>query len=97
MRPAGSGKTGTSAKKITTDDVTPDLEAIMDRAYTRALGGGHIGQDDWMDLYKNEYGLTDSQVDEVLNTMSYHGRRAAVLNPLAMYRTPLKRLQRSWD
>lgn len=86
------GKPAHLRKKITTDDVTPDLEAIMDRAYTRALGGGHIGQDDWMDLYKNEYGLTDSQVDEVLNTMSYHGRRAAVLNPLAMYRTPFEEI-----
>ena len=43
-----------------------------------------------MDLYKNEYGLTDAQVDEVLNTMSYHGRRAAALNPLAMLRTPFE-------
>lgn len=86
------GKPAHLRKKITTDDVTPDLEAIMDRAYTRALGGGHIGQDDWMDLYKNEYGLSDSQVDEVLNTMSYHGRRAAVLNPLAMYRTPFEEI-----
>ncbi|MCI8894870.1 MAG: thiolase family protein [Lachnospiraceae bacterium] len=79
---------------ITTDDVIPDLEAIMDRAYTRALGGGHIGQDDWMDLYKQQYGLTDEQVDEVLNTMSYHGRRAAAVNPLAMLRTPFEELAR---
>lgn len=32
------GKPAHLRKKITTDDVTPDLEAIMDRAYTRALG-----------------------------------------------------------
>lgn len=77
-------------RKLTTEDMIPDLEAIMDRAYTRALGAGHIGQDDWIDLYKLENGLTDQQVDEVLNTMSYHGRRAAALNPLAMHRTPFE-------
>lgn len=86
------GKPAHLRKRVTTDDVTPDLEAIMDRAYTRALGGGHIGQDDWIDLYKTTYGLTDEQVDEVLNTMSYHGRRAAALNPLAMYRTPFEEI-----
>lgn len=84
------GKPAHLRKGITTDDITPDLEAIMDRAYTRALGGGHIGQDDWIDLYKNENGLTDAQIDEILNTMSYHGRRAAALNPLAMCRTPFE-------
>lgn len=84
------GKPAHLRKSVTTEEMIPDLEAIMDRAYTRALGGGHIGQDDWIDLYKNENGLTDAQVDEILNTMSYHGRRAAALNPLAMNRTPFE-------
>ena len=84
------GKPAHIRKPLTTEDMLPDLEAIMDRAYCRALGAGHIGQDDWMDLYKNEYGLTDRQVDDVLNTMAYHGRRAAALNPLAMNRTPFE-------
>ncbi len=84
------GKPAHIRRPLKTEDIIPDLEAIMDRAYTRALGGGHIGQDDWIDLYKNTYGLTDEQVDEVLNTMSYHGRRAAALNPLAMLRTPFE-------
>ena len=79
------GKPAHLRNKLTLTELRPDLEAIMDRAYTRALGGGHIGQDDWIDLYRRTYGLTDEQVDEVLNTMSYHGRRAAVLNPLAFY------------
>ena len=82
-------------RRIKTEDIIPDLEAIMDRAYTRALGGGHIGQDDWIDLYRKEYGLTDEQVDLVLNTMSYHGRRAAALNPLAMFQTPMRRKRRN--
>ena len=68
----------------------------MDRAYTRALGGGHIGQDDWMDLYRDEYGLTETQIDDVLNTMSYHGRRAAALNPLAMLRTPFEEIAKQY-
>ncbi len=84
------GKPAHIRRPLLLEDLIPDLEAIMDRAYTRALGGGHIGQDDWIDLYKNENGLTDEQVDEVLNTMSYHGRRAASLNPLAMLRTPFE-------
>jgi len=84
------GKPAHIRTPLTLEELVPDLEAIMDRAYTRALGGGHIGQDDWIDLYKNTYGLTDEQVDEVLNTMSYHGRRAAALNPLAMYREPFE-------
>ena len=76
----------------TLDIMRPDLEAIMDRAYTRAMGAGHVGQDDWIDLYRRTYGLTYEQVDDVLNTMSYHGRRAAALNPLAMLRTPFEQL-----
>lgn len=84
------GKPAHLRRSVTTDDIMPDVEAIMDRAYTRALGGGHIGQDDWIDLYRTTYGLTDEQVDEVLNTMSYNGRRAAALNPLAMLRQPFE-------
>lgn len=76
----------------TLDVMRPDLEAIMDRAYTRAMGAGHVGQDDWIDLYRTQYGLTDEQVDDVLNTMAYHGRRAAALNPRAMLRTPFEEL-----
>ncbi len=86
------GKPAHIRRQITTDDVIPDIEAIMDRAYTRALGGGHIGQDDWIDLYRKENGLTDEQIDLILNTMSYNGRRAAALNPLAMLRTPFEEL-----
>ncbi|MDD3402476.1 MAG: thiolase family protein [Hespellia sp.] len=82
-------------KPISLEDVLPDLEAIMDRAYTRALGAGHIGQDDWIDLYRNEYHLTEEQIDEVLNKMSYDGRRAAALNPLAMLRTPFEELAKN--
>ena len=76
----------------TLEIMRPDLEAIMDRAYTRAMGAGHVGQDDWIDLYRRENNLTDEQIDEILNTMSYHGRRAAALNPLAMLRTPFEEL-----
>ena len=84
------GKPAHIRTRLTLAEMRPDLESIMDRAYTRALGGGHIGQDDWIDLYRRTYGLTDEQVDDVLNTMSYHGRRAAALNPLAINRTPFE-------
>ncbi len=84
------GKPAHIRKPISLDDMMPDLEAIMDRAYTRALGGGHIGQDDWIDLYRTTYGLTDEQIDDTLNAMAYHGRRAAALHPLAMNRKPFE-------
>ena len=86
------GKPAHIREPLSMEKMIPDLEAIMDRAYTRALGGGHIGQDDWIDLYRTENGLTDEQIDDILNTMSYHGRRAAALNPMAMMRTPFEEL-----
>lgn len=79
-------------RQITTEDIWPDLDSIIDRSYTRALGGGNIGQDDWIDLYRKEFGLTEREVDDVLNMMSYQGRRAAALNPLALERTPFEEI-----
>ncbi len=90
------GKPAHIRRPITMEEMIPDLEAIMDRAYTRALGGGHIGQDDWMELYRQENGLTEQQVDDVLNMMSYQGRRAAALNPLAMLRTPFEEIAKEY-
>ena len=82
-------------RPMTTEDIWPDLDSIIDRSYTRALGGGNIGQDDWIDMYRVENGLTDRQVDDVLNMMSYQGRRAAHLNPLALERTPFEEIARA--
>lgn len=73
-------------RPMTTEDIWPDLDSIIDRSYTRFLGGGAIGQDDWIDVYRKENGLTAEQVDDVLNMMSYQGRRAASLNPMALKR-----------
>ncbi len=84
------GKPAHLRTPLTMEALVPDLEAIMDRAYTRALGGGHIGQDDWIDLYRTTYGLTDEQIDDTLNMMSYHGRRAAALHPYAINRKPFE-------
>ena len=85
------GKPAHIRRPLTLEEMLPDLEAIMDRAYTRALGGGHIGQDDWMELYKYENGLTDQQVDDVLNMMSYQGRRAASLKRFLTNKTKTRR------
>ena len=82
-------------RPMTTEDIWPDLDSIIDRSYTRALGGGNIGQDDWIDMYRVENGLTDRQVDDVLNMMSYQGRRAAHLNPLALERTPFEEIAKA--
>ena len=84
------GKPAHLRTPLTMEEMIPDLEAIMDRAYTRALGGGHIGQDDWIDLYRTTYGLTDEQIDDTLNAMAYHGRRAAALHPYAINRKPFE-------
>ena len=76
-------------KPCTLDIIIPDLDHIYERNFTRFLGGpAGINFDDWPDLYVRENDLTDEQMDEALNAMSYHGRRAAALNPLAMLRQP---------
>lgn len=73
-------------KSITTEDIIPDLDSIYERCFTRMmLGGPGVIFDDWMEMYARENGLSDEQVDEILNTMAYHSRRAASLNPLALY------------
>ncbi|MCF0134441.1 MAG: thiolase family protein [Blautia sp.] len=73
-------------KPCTLDIIIPDLDNIYERNYSRFLGGpSGVNFDDWMDLYVRENDLTAEQADEVLNTMSYHGRRAASLNPLAYF------------
>ena len=73
-------------RSITTEDIIPDLDSIYERSFSRAmLGGPGVIFDDWMNLYARENHLSDKQVDEILNTMAYHCRRAASLNPLALY------------
>ena len=80
-------------RRITTDDIYPDLVKIGDRAYSRSIiGGMNVGSDNWLDLYVRTYGLTDKEIDDTLNQMSYNGRRAAALNPLALMRTPFEDL-----
>lgn len=82
-------------RPMTTEDIWPDLDSIIDRSYTRALGGGNIGQDDWIDMYRVENNLTARQIDDILNMMSYQCRRAAALNPMALERTPFEELAKA--
>lgn len=82
-------------RPMTTEDIWPDLDSIIDRSYTRALGGGNIGQDDWIDMYRVENGLTASQIDDILNMMSYQCRRAASLNPMALEQTPFEEIAKA--
>lgn len=73
-------------RPITTEEIIPDLDSIYERCFSRAmLGGPGVIFDDWMELYARENQLSDEQVDLILNTMAYHSRRAASLNPLAFY------------
>ncbi len=74
-------------KPCTTDVIIPDLDNIYERNYSRYLGGpAGIIYDDWMNYYQMQNHLTDEQIDEMLNVTAYNGRRAAVLNPLALMR-----------
>lgn len=82
-------------RPMTTEDIWPDLDSIIDRSYTRALGGGNIGQDDWIDMYRVENGLTARQIDDILNMMSYQCRRAASLNPMALEQTPFEEIAKA--
>lgn len=76
-------------RRLTLNDIFPDLISMVDRAYGRALYGGHgIIQDDWTELYARENNISDELMDDILNTLAYHSRRAATLNPLAMHRQP---------
>ena len=78
---------------LTTEVLFPDLDSIFDRAYGRYLGGGPgMNHDDWINFYAKENGLTQEQIDDVLNHQAYHFRRAAELCPRAIRRTPYEKL-----
>lgn len=71
---------------ITTEKLFPELDTIFDRAYGRYLGGGPgMNHDDWINMYAHENNLSKEKVDEVLNVLAYHCRRASSINPLALY------------
>lgn len=73
-------------REFTMDEMIPALDKIYENAYSRQLLGpaGFIW-DEWMGEYARENGLSDDQVDEVMNAIAYHSRRAAVAHPLAYH------------
>lgn len=73
-------------RDFTMEELIPALDKIYENAYTRQLLGpaGFIW-DEWMGEYARENGLSDDQVDEVMNAIAYHGRRAAVAHPLGYH------------
>lgn len=73
-------------REFSMDELIPALDKIYENAYTRQLLGpaGFIW-DEWIGEYARENGLTDDQVDQVMNAIAYHSRRAAVAHPLGYH------------
>lgn len=67
-------------------EMLPGIDRIYDRSYTRAFDGG-IGVifDDYINEYAETHDMSDDEVDRTLNSLAYHCRRAAKLNPLGFY------------
>lgn len=71
---------------VTLEAIFPDLDTIFDRAYGRWLGGAPgMNHDDWINYYAKTYNLSADVIDDVLCKLAYHARRAAAINPLALY------------
>ena len=67
------------------------LVTIYDRAYTRSLEAGLSNALDAVAAdYCMRYGLTDEQMDDVLNTLAISHRRSSARNPLALHQKEYK-------
>ena len=81
------GKPAHFRRPFEMEEFMGSLPMIYDRAYTRPFEAGMVsGFDDPPEEYVRKYGLTDNEMDEALNAMTYNNRRNAVLNPLALHR-----------
>ena len=81
------GKPAHHRRKHEMEEFMGSLPMIYDRAYTRPMEAGMVsGFDDPPAEYALKYGLTDKQMDDVLNAMTYTNRRNATMHPLALHR-----------
>lgn len=73
-------------RDITTEEVMMLLDQIYDRSYSRTFGSAKlITVDSLGSRYVKEHGLTDEQMDDVLNAMAISCRRGAARNPRAVH------------
>ncbi len=85
------GKPAHMRRPVQFHDIIDALPRIYDRAYTRSLDAGLMSAlDDYAADYVRQYGLTDAQMDDVLNTLAIIYRRASARNPFALHRKEYK-------
>ncbi|MBT8342250.1 MAG: thiolase family protein [Desulfatitalea sp.] len=73
------------------EDFVDVLATVYDKAYTRFLGAGPLAAlDNVAAWYCREYGLTDEQMDDVLNALAINLRRGAARHPLAFHQKEYK-------
>lgn len=73
--------------KFTMDEFLKSTSLMYDRAYTRSLmAGTGILHDDAAALYAKEHGLSEQQIDDMLNHLAINTRRGSAKHPLAVNR-----------
>jgi len=85
------GKPAHIRRELSFEDIMGGLPRIYDRAYTRSLEAGLTNALDVVaGDYCRQYGLTDEQMDDVLNAFAINHRRSSALNPLALHQKEYK-------
>lgn len=80
-------------ERMPMDEFLQTTNWIYDRAYTRSfIAGPALIFDDSAEYYKRTYGLTDQEMDDVLNHLSINNRYNASKNPLALERRTYEEL-----
>lgn len=74
-------------KELDFTELAKGLDQLWDRAYTRAMAVNGIGFDIEIIKYARDHGLTNEQVNEILNAMAINCRYNAVKNPRALFQT----------
>ena len=88
---AAPGKPAHMRRALSFEDILNALPRIYDRAYTRSLEAGTTcALDDAAANYARQYGLTDEQMDDVLNALAINHRRSSARNPLALHQKEYK-------
>jgi acetyl-CoA acetyltransferase len=82
-------------RPLSMEDALSGLVMIYDRAYTRSLEAGlSCALDVVAADYCMEYGLTDEQMDDVLNALAISHRRSSARNPLALHQKEYREIAR---
>ena len=88
---AAPGKPAHMRRPISFLDIMAGMPTLYDRAYTRQLEAGLSNAiDDVAADYCRQYGLTDDQMDDVLNALAINHRRSSARNPLALHQKEYK-------